>query len=213
MICIKNINLSKSLFFKGINLPVLPLIFSLLFPVELVAQPFSLDENIKPVELKLVNYNPADEKAKGMICVADITQTKDTSYFFIKGFDIYAPAYTGITAADPSGKINIGLYKATWRSPDASGTTDINGHWEKSFKTEGDYGIMVVPTSVPASYSLVIWTGKEAITTLPSVFTGDKVSDESDSKTFFEKNSLLIIVSLAALILVLVIFLIKNKRK
>lgn len=177
------------------------------------AQPFTLDENIKPVELKLVKYHPDNEIGQGMICVTDVTQTRDTLYFFIKGFSIYSPSYAGITATKGSDKIDIGLYKENWRKPDAAGITDSKGHWEKGFKTEGDYGIMVVPSSLPASYSLVIWTGKEADAALPTVFKTTGSAGNGDNKSLFEKYSLQIILGLAVLIVVLVIFLLKKRKK
>ena len=132
------------------------------------AQPFTLDEDIQPVELKLVNYNPPASQEKGMICLADVKQTRDTQYFFIKGFSIYSPSFAGITAGEPDAPIEIGLFKANWRTPDASGNTGEAGHWEKGFKTEGDFGIRVVPRKLPATYSLVVWTGKEADISMPS---------------------------------------------
>src|ERR1700704_5194459 len=99
----------------------------LLFVIKSEAQPFNLDDNIKPVELTLVNYKKDDPKAKGMINVTTVTQVKDTLYFFIKGFSMYSPAYFGITAEDGSSPIQVTLNKENWHQANKSGETDDKG--------------------------------------------------------------------------------------
>jgi hypothetical protein len=137
----------------------------------LQAQPFTLDEKIKPIELKLDDYNPGDPKAQGRLSQASFTQTENIQYYFVRGISIYSPDYVGITADDPSTGIKISLHKENWEQALATGNTAGEGHWETTFKTSGDFGIKVVADKLPARYSMVVWVGKEVSPSLPSPFT------------------------------------------
>src|SRR6266852_3373916 len=141
------------------------------FAEPLQAQPFTLDDKIKPTELKLVEYKADDQKGQGRISQISITQTEATQYFFVQGISIYSPDYVGITAEDPSTGIQISLHKEIWDQPSIPGRTDDQGHWEARFKTTGDFGIKVVPDKLPAKYSLIVWVGKEVDPQLASPFT------------------------------------------
>jgi len=64
----------------------------------LFAQPFTMNPDIVPTELNLYNFKPAGkDKLDGRINVTSVTQQKDTSYYFAKGFSIYSVGYVGIT--------------------------------------------------------------------------------------------------------------------
>ena len=191
---------------KGIVLPVL----CLLLAMKSTAQPFNLNDNIKPVELTLVDYKKNDPKAKGKINITEITQVKDTLYFFIKGFSMYAPAYFGITAEDHGSPIQVTLNKENWHQANKSGETDDKGHWEASFKTEGDFGIMVVPKTKPAKYTLVTWVGAEAKDVgVASPFSGTAPTAEAG----FFKKYLFYIIGGAVVLLVLLFFVFKRKKQ
>ena len=184
-------------------------IFCLLSNFILKAQPFNLNDNIQPVELNLADYKKDDLKAKGRINVTEITQMKDTLYFFARGFSMYSPAYFCITAEDPSSPIQVTLNKENWHQANKTGETNDKGFWEASFKTEGDFGIMVVPKTKPAKYVLLTWNGDEA----KEVGISSPFSDSAVSKTnegFLKKNLLYII---GGVVLLLVIFFIVFKRK
>lgn len=75
---------------------------------------------------------------------------------------MYSPAYFGITAKDGSPSIKVNLCKDNWHTMDRTGETADSAHWESRFKTEGDFGIMVIPQEKPAEYTLCVWTGNEA---------------------------------------------------
>lgn len=126
------------------------------------AQPFTLDDRIAPKELTLVDYKKDDTIRRGKINVTSVVQVKDTAYYFIKGFSMYSPAYFGLTTKADSGNIKIRLCKENWINPDREGETGSKGHWQEQFKTEGDFGIMVVIERKPARYTMVTWVGKEA---------------------------------------------------
>jgi hypothetical protein len=136
----------------------------------LIAQPFTLDEKIKPTEIKLEPYRSGSAKADGMTYGAVITQTQEAQYFFVKGISIYSPDYVGITAEDASAPLQVSLHKEVWDQPNLSGRTDNAGHWDAKFKTSGDFGIRIKPDKLPATYAILVWVGNEIDLPLLSPF-------------------------------------------
>ncbi|MBL0232957.1 MAG: hypothetical protein IPQ08_04740 [Chitinophagaceae bacterium] len=195
---------------RVIKLVLLLLIFS-----KADAQPFNLDDRIKPVELNLFPFSPPDQpKAKGRLNVTQVTQQKDTLYFFAKGASIYSPVYVGVTTSDKDHPIEVRLCKNNWSDFSRQGSTGSEGHWEDKFKTEGDFGIMVIAANKPAEYSLTVWNGDEAKFELPTVFSNDKTALDSKGGGSFLKNNLLYIVIGALVVLVaFLIFKLKTKKK
>jgi hypothetical protein len=174
------------------------------------AQPFTLDEKIKPIELTLSDYKTDDPKAQGRIAQASFTQTENTQYYFVRGISIFSPDYVSITTDDPSAGIKISLHKDNWELANASGQTGSEGHWETKFKTSGDFGIKVVTDKLPARYSLVVWVGKEVNLTLPSPFTPGSAS----VRQWFSSNILLIAIAVLGLIVaVLAVLLLRSRSK
>jgi len=179
------------------------------------AQPFSLDERINPIQLNLIDYKKNDPKAKGKICVADITQTKDTMYFFANGFSIFSPAYFGITGNAGSPEISVSLHKENWLQPNHKGTTNEKNHWEKKFRTEGDIGIMVVPKKIPATYAIVLWVGDEVKLDMPSPFKKNdgSASGSGGSGNFFSKYWMYLLIGLLVLVVAFLLLKMKKQKK
>jgi hypothetical protein len=193
--------------------------FALLcFYCEGLAQPFSLDERINPIELKLLKINPPKKpKAKGRIAISNIVQTEDTMYFFANGFSIFSPAYVGVTTKKETPAVEVNLCKQNWHTTSRSGTTNEKGHWEGKFKTEGDFGIMVVAKTKPAKYSIVVWNGEDAKIDMPSPFKGDKGAAATEIKNSVSgggksNNLLYIIIGVLAVAIAVLIFKLKNKK-
>ncbi len=187
-----------------------PLIFLLLIPFLASTQPFTLDPKIKPVELKLYKYNPPKQpNAKGKISITDVTQVKDTLYFFVKGVSIYSPVYVGVNTKDKSSPVDIRLHKMNWKKADRSGSTGTDGHWQEKFKTENDFGIMIIARNKPSTYAMVVWAGDEAKFNLPSVFRKEVAGGGSN---FFKKNLMYIIIGVLAIIIGVLFFKLKNRK-
>lgn len=147
---------------------------------DLSAQPFTLDD-IQPVELNFTKYKKeGEEKAKGRISINDLTQDKDTAYYFIKGLNMYAATYFSINSREADADIKVNLCKENWKKFHRSGEIKGRSLWKSDFKTEGDFGIMVVTNKKPTRYALLVWTGDEMKLDMPSVF---KNADGSDAKT------------------------------
>lgn len=164
----------------------------LLLATTAAAQPFTLDEKIKPTELKLEPFRNGDPKTDGRLYGAVITQSDPTQYFFVQGLSIFSPDYVGVAADDPSAPLNIEIHKETWELAHLTGQTDASGRWDAKFKTSGDMGIRVTADHVPARYALVVWTGKEVNAPMPSPFT--RGAPAKTTQTLQSNNTILYVI-------------------
>jgi len=177
-----------------------------------VAQPFTMQPDIVPTELNLYPFKPAGKPAlEGRMNVTKVTQVKDTLYFFAKGFSIYSPGYVGVTAEDKSNDFEVGLFTENWTTKVQGGNTADSGHWEKKFKTEGDFGIRIIAKNKPSNYTIVIWNGKDVDVDVPSAFTYG-AGGMGGGDGFFKKNWLYLALGAAALIAI-IFFMVKRKKK
>lgn len=188
--------------------------FAMLMQKESFAQPFNLDERVVPVELNFEPYKKEGaEKANGRISMNQLTQDNDTSYYFIKGLSMYSPTYFGLNSADPSADIKVNLCKDNWHKILHTGDVKGKGIWKMNFKTEGDFGIMVVAKKKPANYVLLVWTGDEMKFDMPSVFKPADGSKGAGGSGWFKKNSTVVIVSAIALLIIsFLLFKLKKKK-
>src|SRR5260370_7389352 len=76
------------------------------------AQPFTLDEKIKPIELRLDEYKTDDQRAQGRIAQASFIQTENTQYYFVRVTSIFSPHYISLPTHNPSSSTTISLHKA-----------------------------------------------------------------------------------------------------
>lgn len=136
-----------------------------------LGQPFTLDEKIKPAELKLEPYGAAGDKTAGRMYGAVITQTQSTQYLFVRNVSIFSPDYVGVSTGDPSAPVTVSVHKDTWDHADRKGQTDPAGVWQTTFKTNGDFGVRVDADRLPATYAVVVWVGNEVTAPVPSPFT------------------------------------------
>lgn len=177
-----------------------------------IAQPFNLEERIVPKELTFEEYKKEGaDKPNGRISFNKITQDSDTSYYFIKGLSMYSPTYFSLNSTDPKADIKINLCKENWHTFHQTGDVNGKGIWKTNFKTEGDFGIMVIAKKKPAHYVLMVWTGNEMNVELPSVFKNADGASSSGGG-WFKKNMTVIIVAAAAL-LIISFLLVKLKKK
>lgn len=191
----------------------LPLVILLVvgFQDFLSAQPFTL-EDIQAQELKLEDYKKDDEKAKGRINTTAITQEKDTLYFWVQGISMFSPTFFSITASDPAAELKINLCKENWKTPHKTGEIKGKGKWNTNFKTEGDFGIMVIAAKKPVKYALLVWVGNEVKVDMPSPFKQGK--DAAGGGGWFKKNMVLILVLLvAAAVIGFLLFKLKKQKK
>ncbi len=182
---------------------------------KLHAQPFSLDENIKPIELNFIPVNPPKKPmAKGRMNVTIINQVVDTMYFFAKGFSMYSPVYVGVTAKDKSVPLQVDLCKENWLTASRQGNTGDKGYWEDKFKTEGDIGLRIIAPTKPAGYTIVVWNGEEVKVDLPSPFSkGSPGGGGGGLMGFLKHNMLYIIIGVLLLVIAFLFFKFKKKKE
>jgi len=189
-------------------------VFSLL-SVEIVkAQPFTLD-NITPTELVMVNYKKEDTLRRGMMNVTTVTQVKDTAYYFVKGLSMFSPVYFGLTTPEGNGNIRVQLCKDNWKTANRSGETGEKRHYQEQFKTEGDFGIMVIAEQKPASYTMITWTGKEAKEVgISSPFKEEGAAPvKGEGGNFLKENYLYILIGLMVVVIAYLVFKMKKSKK
>lgn len=178
------------------------------------AQPFNLDDRIQPTELNLVDYKKDDTLRRGKINITEVTQNKDTSYYFVKGLSMFSPVYFGLTTKAEAGNIKINLCKDNWHKAEQSGETGDKGHWQANFKTEGDFGVMVIADKKPADYSIIVWMGNEAKDIgMPDPFkdSDGKTAGAKKGGNFLKDNLMYIIIGLLVVIIGILIFKMKKK--
>lgn len=177
------------------------------------AQPFTLEE-ITPVELNMVEYKKEDTLRRGLINVTTVTQVKDTAWYFVKGLSMFSPVYFGLTAAEGTGNIRVQLCKDNWKTANRSGETREKRHYQEQFKTEGDFGIMVIADQKPASYTMVTWTGKEAKEVgIDSPFKeGGDAAVKSAGGNFLKDNYLYLLIGLLVLVIGYLVFKMKKNK-
>jgi hypothetical protein len=190
----------------------------LIISASVMAQPFTLDSAINPMEIKLRPFKPNNKDSvlqKGRMNIIRVNQVKDTLYYFVQGASIYSPVYVGVTSLDPANTVKVQLHKMNWQNASRSGTTDSKGQWSEKFKTENDFGLMVVPSSKPAKYTILVWVGDEPKMELPSVFSGDAKDEkavEKSGKSGSGNTLLYVIIGLLAIAVGYLFFKMKSKK-
>ncbi|MBL7727597.1 MAG: hypothetical protein JNM68_07930 [Dinghuibacter sp.] len=187
--------------------------FCLFFSTGLMSQPFNLNPDINPVELKFKeHFISGTEKPVGRISINELRQETDTAYYFINGISMYAPTYVAVAGNNDSINLKIDLCKENWRQPHRSGSVQGKKKWEEKFKTEGDIGIRVITMGKPVRYGLVVFTGNDMEITLPDAFAAEAAEKNSGTGGWLKKNLLLLGLGLAVVVLML-LFIRKKKAK
>jgi hypothetical protein len=184
-----------------------------LLSATVLAQPFNLDEKINPTELVLVKNPDSTGIQKGRINITNVTQVKDTMYYWVNSLSIYSPTYFGISQDEATpGKITVKLCKENWGAVDISGSTADSLNWNTLFKTEQDFGIMVIGPGKPVEYTMMVWSGDDKKTIeVPSAFvTYDKVKGGKRGGGGGGKTLYIVMGLLAAAVIFLII---KRKKK
>ena len=213
---------------KRLNYLLAALIVAL-FCSNLSAQPFSMDENIKPVKLELID----DEKVEGASgVITNATIDKDPHYWFAK-VDMFRPidVYLFSNYGDPDFEVDIA--NTNWEdvveTQNTGSTKEGIVHFQ--IRTEGDFGIQVRPGSKKINYTLIIYANPPIQEFLGSAFRKARPgefkleSDSSDSAVSSEgsgssENSggsgntlLYVVIGLALLIIGFLLAMVMNKKK
>lgn len=133
-------------------------------------QPFTLDKNIKPIEIQFVDYKKGDAKMSGKMGTVKVRQSKDTLYYYVKGAGIYQTVMVAIGNKNPKQVLNVSLSKDSWNKPDRTAKVMDKPYYEK-FRTEGGFGIRVIAKR-NSEYGIVVWISDEPKKiAMPNAFT------------------------------------------
>lgn len=201
-------------------------ILLLLAVVTINAQPYSLDEEIKPVKLEL-KEDRNNPNSKIVITNAYI-EDKD-QYFFVKGHDLFEFIDVLIFSNYGTPNIKADLVNNNWKDIKSSQTTkkEENGIINFKLRTYGDFGLHIYPTGEKANYTIMVKTSEPVKEYLGSAF--HKVSKEdienneaivtNNTSTGDKKNStssntwLYIALGVAGLIIALLVGIVLGRKK
>lgn len=126
------------------------------------AQPYTLDKKIKPIELKMFEYKKAgDSLMNGKLHSSVFKQEKDTAYFFVKGAGIYQTVIVAIANKKSNQVLNVALCKDSWNKPDRMAKVESSKTYYEKFRTEGSFGIRVIPRQAKNEYQIMVWISDE----------------------------------------------------
>lgn len=133
-------------------------------------QPFTLDKNIKPIEIQFVDYKKGDAKMSGKMGTLKVRQSKDTLYYYVKGAGIYQTVMVAIGNKNPKQVLNVSLSKESWTKPNRTAKVEAKPYYEK-FRTEGGFGIRIIAKKA-SEYGIAVWISDEPKKiAMPNAFT------------------------------------------
>lgn len=169
---------------KSLHKLITALLF-IFFCLPLFAQPYTLDENVKPVQLDLKE----DKKREGATAVAaNVTITNEIQYFFVKGCNMlqFIDVFIFSNFGNPDFKAD--LVRNTWEDIEQSASTGSSDKGIINFKlrAEGDFGFKVIPTGEKINYTIVVYASPPAEDYLGSAF---RKANDSEIKVGGESSS------------------------
>jgi hypothetical protein len=142
---------------------------SCLFNQSIAQQPFTLDKNIRPIEIKFEDYKKGDAKMSGKMGTVKVRQNKDTLYYYVKGVGIYQTVMVAIGNKNPKQVLDVSLSKDSWNKPDRKAKVETKPYYEK-FRTEGGFGIRIIAKRA-SEYGIAVWISDEPkIINMPTAF-------------------------------------------
>lgn len=136
------------------------LLFAFLFSgiSQSLAQPFTLDENIKHVELKLKEDNRKGHE--GEMSIITLSTVDSTRYYFVTGHELWQFLDILVTPLDDDRSLKVSLAQDNWEAPDMEKTdngTDENGIISFKIRTWGSFGIKVEsPENKTTNFSIAV---------------------------------------------------------
>jgi len=171
---------------------LIAIITTAIFCPSLTAQPFTMDKNIKPVKLELIEDKEV-EGASGVI--TNSTLDKDSHYWFAK-VDMFRPIDVYLFSNYGDADFEVDIANTNWEDVVETQNTGSaeNGIIHFQIRTEGDFGIHVRPGSKKINYSLIIYANPPVQEFLGSAFRkarpGEfKVESESDTSSELSVSS------------------------
>lgn len=186
------------------------LLLSIAFSLSAIAQPYTLDQKIKPVKLELQDVK-SKKGAKSI--VANSTMINEPQYFYVNGCSMFQFIDIFIFSNFGSPNFTVELAKNTWNEVERTATTggSKNGIVNFKLRTEGDFGFKIVPTGQKINYSIIIYASEPVEEFLGSAFKkadnetiegGEDSASGGNSKSSGSSNTILYILLGVALLVI-----------
>ncbi|MER3373391.1 MAG: hypothetical protein RIM83_02005 [Allomuricauda sp.] len=156
------------------------LLFALLFSgiSQSLAQPFTLDENIKAVELKLKEDNRKGHE--GEMSIITLSTVDSSRYYFVTGHELWQFLDILVTPLNDDRSLKVSLAQDNWEAPDMEKTSngaDKNGIISFKIRTWGSFGIKVEsPENKTINFSIAVLASPPQQSYLGSPFVKIKES-------------------------------------
>ncbi|QNJ97968.1 hypothetical protein [Constantimarinum furrinae] len=158
----------------------------------IVAQPYTLDKNIKPVKLELRDDKKYDG-AKGIATNASILGD-EINYFFVKGHDLFQfiDVYIFSNYGDPA--LQATLVKDNWNDNYETQNTKSSKDGIINFKlrTYGDFGFKITsPNREKINYTIIVYATEPVMEYLDTPFVKASKADmeEADATAMTNESS------------------------
>lgn len=137
--------------------------------------------------------------------------------FILEGLGILQPVEVTLISKDPDTDLTLQLCKFDWKKPERSGSTRGSGIQTFKIRTEGDLKIFVASTQGERPYQLAVWVGDEIRAGMKPAFIPKeeykKMKGGMGGGFGFGSAVLWVIaILLAAILVILIIFLKRGRR-
>ncbi|MFN4316307.1 MAG: hypothetical protein ACK4E0_18625 [Chitinophagaceae bacterium] len=187
------------------------------------AQPFSLDQKLKPVKLQLKPYK---EWKGASIAGGKGSLNAEGDYYYVKGASMFQPIDVFLIGPD-NAEVKMELVKNNWQDiKKTASTADVDdGIAQLKVRTYGDFGIRVFASDDQSGqYQLVVLAAPERKGALASPFVAasnkenkssmsDGAVTNSPTPNEESKNSSIVLYVLGAVVLILLILVFVLLRK
>jgi hypothetical protein len=115
-------------------------------------------DGVTVLELRVI-----EELDQGRMAMADGVAPAEGVRYSVQDLDLMQPVAVALVAADAGQPVRLEIAKGEWDQVFRSCETDGSGACEVRFRTQGNFGIRVLPASASSSsYQLAVWVGDEA---------------------------------------------------
>jgi hypothetical protein len=134
-----------------------------------IAQPYSLDEKVKPEKLELFT-DKDNEGAKGII--KNATVEDEDQYYFVKGHDMYqfVDVYIMANFGDPEIRVDLAFTNWTDVEETKITTKEKDGIINFKLRAQESFGIRIYATHQPINYTIAVYASSPRKEYLGSAF-------------------------------------------
>jgi len=135
--------------------------------------------------------------------------------FLLENLSLLQPVEVTLLSNAPENDLNLQLSKFDWKKAERSGSTKGSGSRTFQIRAEGDLKILVSSPQGEKPYQLAVWVGDEIKPPMPPAFVGKENFKKVGAAGGFDLgNPVLWVIALllAAILLVLLVFMFRGKK-